>query len=88
VVLPVTFGTRENYHTEFLKFEVATFDSSYPAILEFLQDCEAFDFLAREGCGFLLDGGASEGLRGAEEEVNHGASPYSAEPKQEVHSIL
>jgi hypothetical protein len=22
VVLPVTFGTRENYHTEFIKFEV------------------------------------------------------------------
>jgi hypothetical protein len=25
VVLPVTFGTRENYHTEFIKFEVANF---------------------------------------------------------------
>jgi hypothetical protein len=26
VVLPVTFGTRENYHTEFIKFEVANFE--------------------------------------------------------------
>jgi hypothetical protein len=33
VVLPVTFGTRENYRTEFIKFEVANFDSSYLAIL-------------------------------------------------------
>jgi hypothetical protein len=33
VVLPVTFGTRENCRTEFIKFEVATFDSSYHAIL-------------------------------------------------------
>jgi hypothetical protein len=33
VVLPVTFGTRENYHTEFIKFEVANFKSSYQAIL-------------------------------------------------------
>jgi hypothetical protein len=33
VVLPVTFGTRENYHTEFIKFEVANFESSYHAIL-------------------------------------------------------
>jgi hypothetical protein len=33
VVLPVTFGTRENYRTEFIKFEVANFDSSYHAIL-------------------------------------------------------
>jgi hypothetical protein len=33
VVLPVTFGTRENYRTEFIKFEVATFESSYHAIL-------------------------------------------------------
>jgi hypothetical protein len=29
VVLPVTFGTRENYRTEFIKFEVANFESSY-----------------------------------------------------------
>jgi hypothetical protein len=28
VVLPVTFGTRENYRTEFIKFEVANFESS------------------------------------------------------------
>jgi hypothetical protein len=33
VVLPVTFGTRENYHTEFIKFEVANFESAYHAIL-------------------------------------------------------
>jgi hypothetical protein len=33
VVLPVTFGTRENYRTEFIKFEVANFESSYYAIL-------------------------------------------------------
>jgi hypothetical protein len=33
VVLPVTFGTRENYRTEFIKFEVANFKSSYHAIL-------------------------------------------------------
>jgi hypothetical protein len=33
VVLPVTFGTRENYRTEFIKFKVANFGSSYHAIL-------------------------------------------------------
>jgi hypothetical protein len=33
VVLPVTFGTRGNYHTEFVKFEVANIESSYHAIL-------------------------------------------------------
>jgi hypothetical protein len=33
VVLPVTFGTRENYRTEFIKFEVANFEFSYHAIL-------------------------------------------------------
>jgi hypothetical protein len=33
VVLPVTFGTRENYRTEFIKFEVANFESSYHATL-------------------------------------------------------
>jgi hypothetical protein len=33
VVLPVTFGMRENYRTEFIKFEVANFGSSYHAIL-------------------------------------------------------
>jgi hypothetical protein len=32
VVLPVTFGTREDYRTEFIKFEVANFESSYQAI--------------------------------------------------------
>jgi hypothetical protein len=33
VVLPVTFRTRENYRTEFIKFKVANFESSYHAIL-------------------------------------------------------
>jgi hypothetical protein len=33
VVLPVTFCTRENYRTEFIKFKVANFESSYHAIL-------------------------------------------------------
>jgi hypothetical protein len=33
VVLPVTFGMRENYRTEFIKFAVANFESSYHAIL-------------------------------------------------------
>jgi hypothetical protein len=33
VVLPVTFGTRENYSTEFIKFEVANYESCYHAIL-------------------------------------------------------
>jgi hypothetical protein len=34
VVLPVTFGeTRENYCTEYIKFEVADFKTSYHAIL-------------------------------------------------------
>jgi hypothetical protein len=32
VVLPVTFSMRENYRTEFIKFEVANFESSYHAI--------------------------------------------------------
>jgi hypothetical protein len=33
VVLSVTFGTRENYRTEFIKFKIANFESSYHAIL-------------------------------------------------------
>jgi hypothetical protein len=34
VVLPVTFGeTRHNYRTEYVKFEVADFETSYHAIL-------------------------------------------------------
>jgi hypothetical protein len=34
VVLPVTFGeTRENYHTEYVKFEVVEFEKFYHAIL-------------------------------------------------------
>lgn len=31
-MLPVTFGSLDNYRTEFIKFEVADFDSSYHAI--------------------------------------------------------
>jgi hypothetical protein len=34
VILPVTFGTRENYHTKFFKFEVANFESSFHAVLD------------------------------------------------------
>jgi hypothetical protein len=34
VVLPVTFSMRENYRTEFIKFEVANFEYSYHAILD------------------------------------------------------
>jgi hypothetical protein len=34
VVLPLTFGeSRDNYHTEYVKFEVADFEMSYHAIL-------------------------------------------------------
>jgi hypothetical protein len=33
VVLPLTFGTKDNYRTEYIKFEVADFKSSYHAIL-------------------------------------------------------
>jgi hypothetical protein len=34
VVLPVTFGeSRDNYHTEYVKFKVANFETSYHAIL-------------------------------------------------------
>ena len=33
MVLPVTFGTPDNYRTELIKFEVADFESSYHAIL-------------------------------------------------------
>jgi hypothetical protein len=33
VVLPVTFRMKDNYRTEYIKFEVADFDSSYHAIL-------------------------------------------------------
>jgi hypothetical protein len=33
VTLLVTFGTKENYRTEYIKFEVANFESSYHAIL-------------------------------------------------------
>jgi hypothetical protein len=35
VVLPVTFGeSRDNYRTEYVKFEVADFETSYHAILD------------------------------------------------------
>ena len=33
ITLPVTFETPSNYRIEFIKFEVADFDSSYHAIL-------------------------------------------------------
>jgi hypothetical protein len=33
MVLPVTFGIKDNYRTEYIKFEVVDFDSSYHAIL-------------------------------------------------------
>ena len=33
VTLPVTFGTRDNYRTESIIFEVAPFETSYHAIL-------------------------------------------------------
>jgi hypothetical protein len=33
VVLPVTFRMKDNYRTEYIKFEMADFDSSYHAIL-------------------------------------------------------
>jgi hypothetical protein len=33
VVLPLTFGMKDNYRTEYIKFEVADFNSSYHAIL-------------------------------------------------------
>jgi hypothetical protein len=32
VVLPVTFGTKDNYRMEYIKFEVADFESSYYTI--------------------------------------------------------
>ena len=31
--LPVTFGTRDNYRTKYVNFEVAEFETSYHAIL-------------------------------------------------------
>jgi hypothetical protein len=33
VVLPVTFGMKDNYRIEYIKFEVADFNSSYHAVL-------------------------------------------------------
>jgi hypothetical protein len=33
VILPVTFGMKDNYRMEYIKFEVANFESSYHAIL-------------------------------------------------------
>jgi hypothetical protein len=33
ICMPVTFGTLENYRTEFLRFEVASFDCGYNAII-------------------------------------------------------
>jgi hypothetical protein len=34
ITLPVTFGTAENFRTEYIKFEVADFETSYHAIFE------------------------------------------------------
>jgi hypothetical protein len=34
IYMPVTFGTPENYRTEFLRFEVASFDCGYNAIID------------------------------------------------------
>jgi hypothetical protein len=34
IYIPVTFGTPENYRTEFLRFEVASFDCGYNAIID------------------------------------------------------
>jgi hypothetical protein len=34
IYMPVTFGTPENYRTEFLRFEVANFDCGYNAIID------------------------------------------------------
>jgi hypothetical protein len=36
ITLPVTFGTRENFSTENLQFEVANFETAYNAFLEWL----------------------------------------------------
>jgi hypothetical protein len=33
IVLPVTFGTRENFRTESIQFEVADFETAYNAFL-------------------------------------------------------
>jgi hypothetical protein len=33
IYMPITFGTSENYRTEFLRFEVASFDYEYNAII-------------------------------------------------------
>jgi hypothetical protein len=33
IYMPVTFGTLENYRTEFLRFEVASFNYGYNAII-------------------------------------------------------
>jgi len=33
IILPVTFGTPDNYRTELIMFEMASFESSYHAIL-------------------------------------------------------
>jgi hypothetical protein len=34
IYMPITFGTPENYRTEFLRFEVASFDCGYNAIID------------------------------------------------------
>ena len=32
-ILPITFGTHDNYRTEYVNFEVAKFETSYYSIL-------------------------------------------------------
>jgi hypothetical protein len=32
--MPITFGTPEKYRTEFLRFEAASFDCGYNAIID------------------------------------------------------
>jgi hypothetical protein len=34
IYMPITFGTPENYRTEFLRFEVTNFDCGYNAIID------------------------------------------------------
>ena len=50
-MLPVTFGTPDNYRTELIKFEVADFESSYHAILE---RPALAKFMAVPHCVYLL----------------------------------
>jgi hypothetical protein len=38
VCLPITFGTKENFRTEYLTFEVADFRSSYHVLTHFIYE--------------------------------------------------